>query len=126
MDNVVDFQIPVDDMARAKKFYNSVFGWKLDDIPGMNYTSAITVPIDEKHVPTHTGAINGGMMTRSGVFKAPVVTINVSDIDKAMQKVVKAGGKIAKEKQAIMDMAYLAYIEDTEGNITALWQPIKK
>ncbi len=29
MNKVVHFEIPVDDLARAKKFYSSIFGWKV-------------------------------------------------------------------------------------------------
>ena len=35
MDKVQHFEIPADDMARAKKFYGSVFGWRIQDVPGM-------------------------------------------------------------------------------------------
>ena len=35
MDKIVHFEIPVDDLARAKAFYGSIFGWGLDDVPGM-------------------------------------------------------------------------------------------
>ncbi len=29
MDRVVHFEIPADDLERAKKFYGSIFGWEL-------------------------------------------------------------------------------------------------
>jgi hypothetical protein len=37
MDKVQHFEIPADDMVRAKKFYSSVFRWKIQDVPGMEY-----------------------------------------------------------------------------------------
>ncbi len=40
MDKVVHFEIPVDDLDRAKKFYSSIFGWELQDYQfaeGMTY-----------------------------------------------------------------------------------------
>ncbi len=37
MDKVVHFEIPADDLARAQKFYQSVFGWKMDAVPDMEY-----------------------------------------------------------------------------------------
>jgi predicted enzyme related to lactoylglutathione lyase len=127
MDKVVHFEIPADDLARAKKFYSSVFGWKTEDVPGMEYAMARTVAVDEKtRMPKESGAINGGMMKRIAAVKAPVVTINVDDIDKAMEKVVKAGGKVVTEKQKVMDMGWNAYVKDSEGNVIGVWQNARK
>jgi predicted enzyme related to lactoylglutathione lyase len=126
MDKVVHFEIPADDLARAKKFYSSVFGWKTEDVPGMEYTMAHTVEIGQDRMPKQAGAINGGMMKKNATVKAPVITIDVKDIDKAIEKVVKAGGKLAMEKQKVMDMGYNAYVRDSEGNVIGIWQTIKK
>ncbi|MGD0950872.1 MAG: VOC family protein [Methanotrichaceae archaeon] len=30
--SIVHFEIPVDDLNRAKKFYSQLFGWKLQDM----------------------------------------------------------------------------------------------
>ena len=126
MDKVVHFEIPADDMARAKKFYSSVFGWKTEDVPGMEYTMARTVEVGEDRMPKESGAINGGMMKRMEAVKSPVITINVADIDKALQKAVKAGGKLVGEKQKVADMGWSAYIKDSEGNVIGVWQNINK
>jgi uncharacterized protein len=127
MNEVVHFEIPADDMARAKKFYSSVFGWKLEDVPGMDYTMASTIEVDEKtRMPKRPGAINGGMMKRGGTFKATTLTVDVGNIDNAMQKIIAAGGKLAKEKQKVMDMGWIAYAQDSEGNVVGLWETIKK
>ena len=37
MGKVVHFEIPADDLSRAKKFYNTVFAWKASDVPEMEY-----------------------------------------------------------------------------------------
>jgi hypothetical protein len=37
MDKVIHFEIPADDIERARKFYKSTFGWKMDEVPGMDY-----------------------------------------------------------------------------------------
>jgi predicted enzyme related to lactoylglutathione lyase len=56
---VVHFEIPADDVERAKGFYGSIFGWQLDDVPGLDYTIVRTVDVDERQLPTEPGAING-------------------------------------------------------------------
>lgn len=43
---VVHFEIPADDLDRAKKFYQSIFGWKIIDYPEMQYTIVQTVDVD--------------------------------------------------------------------------------
>ncbi len=61
MDKVVHFEIPVDDLDRAKSFYGSVFGWQLQTMSDMNdYTIAMTTAVDQQtQSPTEPGAING-------------------------------------------------------------------
>ncbi len=34
----VHIDLPATDLARAKRFYGEVFGWKFQDVPDMNYT----------------------------------------------------------------------------------------
>ena len=51
MDKVVHFEIPADDLERAKKFYKTIFGWKMDTVEGMEYVLIETMPVDENHMP---------------------------------------------------------------------------
>src|SRR5918992_2052675 len=92
MDKIVHFEIPADDVARAKDFYGSIFEWGLDDMEGMDYTIVRTVDVDEQQMPKEPGAINGGMMKRSSDTPAPVITINVDSVDDALKKVEAGGG----------------------------------
>jgi len=121
MNGVVHFEIPADDMARAKEFY-AIFGWQLEDFPGMDYVGIRTVPVDENHMPKEAGAINGGMMKRSEHAKAPVIAINVSSVDEYVKKALAAGGKLIVPKKEIGEMGFYAYIADTEGNVIGLWE----
>ena len=38
---VVHFELPADDMERAKAFYAEAFGWTLSTMPEFNYTLAV-------------------------------------------------------------------------------------
>lgn len=124
MDKVVHFEIPVDDLERAQKFYESVFGWKMDRLPGMEYLMIGTTLVDESYLPKEPGAINGAMMKRQHPINFPVITINVPDIDEAMKNVKKMGGEIVRGKTQVWTVGYAAYFKDTEGNIIGLWQKI--
>lgn len=122
MNKVVHFEIPVDDLERAKKFYG-IFDWELTDMPGMNYTLITTVPVDQAtRMPTEPGAINGGMMKRAAQVPTPVVVVEVESIDGCLPKLAAAGGKMVMPKTAVADMGYVAYVKDTEGNVLGLWE----
>jgi len=122
MDKVVHFEIPADDIARAQKFYTTVFEWKMNSIRGMRYTILNTTPTGENGMPKEPGAINGGMLERQEPVKSPVITIDVSNIDEALKKIEQNGGKVVRGKEAVGDMGYAAYFKDSEGNIVGLWQ----
>jgi predicted enzyme related to lactoylglutathione lyase len=122
MDKIVHFEIPADDVARAKKFYGSIFGWELEDMQGMNYTSIRTVAVDEQQMPTEPGAINGGMMKRTSDTPSPVITINVDSIDRALGEVQAGGGRVVQPRQEIPGMGAFAYFKDTDGNTMGLWE----
>jgi hypothetical protein len=121
---VAHFEIPADDLARARKFYSATFGWKLTEVPGMDYTMVSTGPVDEQGMPKEPGAIGGGIGKRGGPLKHPVVTIIVDEITEAEKVIEKNGGKIVQRKQAIGDgaMGHTGYFQDSEGNIVGLYQ----
>ncbi len=127
MGKVTHFELGVDDLDRAKNFYSTVFGWKLDtmDMPGGGqYTGIITTDVDPQTMtPTQPGAINGGMVLRSEtVTPAPVVTIEVSGIDAALAQVESAGGTTVAPRTEIPGMGAYAYFTDLEGNVMGLWE----
>jgi uncharacterized protein len=125
MDKVVHFEIPADDLERAQKFYKSVFGWKMERAPGMEYIMIGTTPVNENFMPEEPGAINGGMMKRQQPITSPVITIRVNNIEDAMKNVKKMGGEMVRGKMQVGEMGYAAYFKDTEGNIIGLWQEIR-
>jgi predicted enzyme related to lactoylglutathione lyase len=121
---VVHFEIPFDDGERARKFYSSVFGWELMEMPEMQYTIVSTGPTDPATGPTEAGFINGGMFARSDEFpgKGPNIVIDVASIEDALKQVEDAGGKTVSEKMPVGDMGFAAYFTDPEGNLMGLWE----
>ena len=130
MDPLVHFEIPVDDLGRARKFYGEIFGWKLTDWPmpdGSTFVGVHTTPIDEKtRLPLKPGAINGGILKRTKNVKAPVFAINVASIDQRVKQVEAAGGKVVMPKMDMMGMGFYAYVSDCDGNVIGLWEDVKK
>lgn len=125
MNKVQHFQIPVDDMERAKKFYQEIFGWEINAVPVMegNYHIATTVPVDEKGHPNVPGGINGGLFSR-GTHGQEVISIviNVPSIDEYIKKIETAGGKVVMPKSPVGDFGLFAQVIDTEGNVLGIWE----
>jgi predicted enzyme related to lactoylglutathione lyase len=115
---VVHFEIPADNVERARSFYREAFGWQITPMPEMDNTVATA----DDGIPTEPGAINGGLFERKPPFSGPVLTIDVDDIDEALAHVEKAGGKVVAGRQAVGEMGYTGYFTDTEGNIVGVWQ----
>ncbi len=128
-DKVVHFEIPVNDMTRAKDFY-SIFGWNMQDWPmpdGSAYVGIRSVEVDEAtHMPKEPGAINGGMVMRDSMASMPILAMQVDSIDATIAQVEAKGGKVVKPKWDVMGMGFYAYISDTEGNTVGLWEDAKK
>jgi predicted enzyme related to lactoylglutathione lyase len=128
MGKVVHFEIPADDLDRARTFYGKVFGWRIDTMPmpgGGEYTGLTTTAVDEKTMtPTEPGAINGGMMQRDAATPAPVITIDVEDIDAALAEIEGAGGSTVTPRTAIPGMGAFGYFKDSEGNVMGLWETV--
>jgi uncharacterized protein len=126
MGRLVHFEIHVEDMERAMKFYEEVFGWKFEDwseYAGMQYYGAIT---GDASVP----GIDGALIQRRG--QAPETgqpmngfscTMGVEDYDSTEKKILDLGGKVAMPKYALPGMAWQGYYTDTEGNIIGIHQP---
>ncbi|MFG6116101.1 VOC family protein [Halobacillus sp. MO56] len=126
MGRIIHFEIHVDDMERAKKFYGEVFGWRFEDwsdFAGMPYFGAVTG--DEKEP-----GINGALMQRQSAppevnqaVNAYTCTMGVEDYDSIETKILSQGGKVAMPKSALPGMAWQGYYMDTEGNIFGIHQP---
>ena len=125
MDRVVHFEIPAENLERAKKFYSENFGWKLNQLgPEMgNYVLVHTGPTDAQGMPQDRAFINGGLMPRDPSASAPVLVIAVADADQAVEKVKKSGGRLVGEILDIPNVGRYARVQDTEGNVIAVIKP---
>jgi hypothetical protein len=119
MGKVRAFNVPVNDMASAKRFYEDVFGWEISPIPGSGggYHHARTSLSDADGEPLERGTINGGLfMKGTNGIESVFFEIEVDDIDGMISKVVSLGGKLVKEKRPLMDFAQFAIVQDPDGN----------
>jgi len=119
---VVHFEIPFDDGDRARTFYREAFGWTINEIPELHYNIVQTGPTADGGFPAEVGYIGGGMLKRESPTDRPVITIDVDDIDTALEKIESLGGSKILGRQEVGEMGYAAYFKDVEGNLMGLWQ----
>jgi predicted enzyme related to lactoylglutathione lyase len=121
--NVSFFAINADDVPRARKFYEAVFGWKFEPWG----------PPDFYLIETGAGpgTVPGGLQERRELVRGQKMigfecTIDVVDIDRAIRDVEANGGRLVSSKFYIPTVGTVAYVVDTEGNIVGLRQPETK
>lgn len=126
---IVHFEIPADDVLRAKDFYTKTFGWQIEkfDMPnesstgGEPYYMVRTTEIDENNMAKTPGAINGGMMKRANPGHVFTNYISVDSIDDMAKTIEKNGGTMMMPKTEIAEgMGWIAMFKDTEGNVVGL------
>ncbi len=116
MPRPVHFEISADDVERAKEFYESVFGWKIERWGG---------PIEYWNIQTgdqDTVGIDGGLMKREGQPPGTVNTIDVPDIDEYMARAKDAGATLVMDKMPVPGVGWMAYFNDTEGNVFGIME----
>lgn len=114
------FEIYVDDMARAKKFYESVLGTNLEGIGDPSDAS-----IDMQAFPSDMEKYGaGGALVKMDGFPAGgnsiLVYFSCEDCATEEARVEGAGGKIQREKMSIGDYGFITLAFDTEGNMFGL------
>jgi len=114
------FEISVADMNRAKKFYETIFGIKMDqrEMMGMQMTF---FPASQNMDGKVSGALVKGPMHKPSADGAKIYLNGNPDLANALSKIEAAGGKVTMPKTKISDdIGFMAFFMDTEGNIVAL------
>ena len=114
MPHLAHFAINADDVPRARRFYERVFGWKFNawGPPGFyQIDMGAAAP----------GAVLGALQGRRELVKGrPTIgyecTISVPSIDDTIKAVLANGGKTVLEKSVIVGVGALAFFQDPEGN----------
>jgi predicted enzyme related to lactoylglutathione lyase len=107
------------DLAAAKAFYTTVFGWDYDDQPlpdGGNYTNATL----EGHNVAGMSEMNPEMAAQMPPVWSTYLAVD--DVDAVAAKVPDAGGTIMMPAMDVMDAGRMAMITDPTGAAVGLWQ----
>lgn len=110
--NVVHVEIPAANLETSGKFYADLFGWKLQNVPEMNYTM------------WEAGDGSGGGFPKVSADNPAgqvLVYIDSDDIEADLKTVVKLGGKVFRQKTEIPGMGWFGIFQDPTGNVLALY-----
>lgn len=115
---VVWFEIYVNDLDRAKKFYESVFKTELEELPtpeGNEGMNMLSFPMEMN------GAGAAGALVKMEGFEAggsgTIVYFASDDCATEESRVEKAGGKIFRAKESLGEYGFMVLAKDTEGNM---------
>jgi hypothetical protein len=111
------FEIYVQDMARARKFYETVLGVKLEKLEGPDLEMwAFPMVMGQ-------GGTSGSLVRAAGVpsgGNGTLVHFRCEDCAVEASRVLPAGGKLEREKMSIGPHGFIALAYDTEGNMIGL------
>ncbi len=114
------FEIPATDMARAKKFYESVFEIEMKTMEMHGFEMAFFPSSDNME-----GKVSGALVkghTHKPTTDGVVIYLNANpDIQTIIDRIEKSGGKVVMPRTLINEqVGYMAFFIDSEGNRMAL------
>lgn len=112
------FEIPAKDFGRAKKFYETITGTTIEEMPFEQGKYGVFQYDREKQ------GVGGGLVQMDGMNpSADGVTIYLpggEDLSDQLAKIEPAGGQVIMPKTSIGENGFFALFLDTEGNKLAL------
>jgi len=113
--NLAAFAIHVDDVQRARRFYEAVFGWTFEPWGPPDF---YLIHTGDEQSPGVQGLMHKRMTPRAqgdgpNCFEC---TISVDDVDAIAAAVKKHGGKVTMEKSKIPTVGEVIYFDDPDGN----------
>jgi predicted enzyme related to lactoylglutathione lyase len=121
MPNTFDWiEIRTNDIERAARFYEALFGWNILDREQAGGTDIWI--FDTGGEPRLENLRRGGIWMRPAEGGIGVVVyVRVDDIDATLQRVVELGGKVAGPRLSLPG-GYAAFFTDPTGNLLGLYQ----
>jgi len=118
--NLSRFAINADDVPRARRFYEQVFGWRFEPWGPPNF---YLIETGKEHVE----AVGGLLQERRELVPGARMvgfecTIGVDNIDQTIRAIEANGGKLAMPKFHIPTVGTGVYFFDTEGNVAGAMQ----
>lgn len=115
------FEIYVDDIDRARRFYERVLDREMFDLPsaeGFEDMKMVVFPMEDD-APNASGALVQMKGVEAG-GNSTVVYFSSDNCEVEQNRVEAAGGKIMKSKFSIGEYGFISLVLDTEGNCIGL------
>ena len=112
------FELPVNDMQKAKRFYESTFGYSLQNPIELNGFLMSFFPMARQGTGAAGSLIQGPGYAPS--HRGTLIYFSVEDIPPIEKKIAQNGGKVHKPKFSIGQYGFISICEDSEGNRIAL------
>ena len=107
------FEIPVEDMARAKAFYERVFGLSLEE-HRMGPNLMAWFPMETDVTGAAGALVEGGGYEPSD--RGVLVYFTAPDLEAALARARDGGGRVITERTGIGEHGFIGIILDSEGN----------
>jgi uncharacterized protein len=118
--NLSHFAIECDDVERAKRFYEAVFGWRIEPWGPPGFYQIFTGTAEH---PGVLGALQGRRAALTGTgLRGFECSFGVDSVKQTIAKVVANGGSVAMAEFRIEGVGNGAFFLDTEGNRFAAMQ----
>lgn len=119
MDNIgTYFEIPVNDLDRAIKFYSFVFD--------CDFVRDVIHDCEMAYFPLNEGQGISGALAKGDIYKPSIegslIYLSTFDIDAVIKKVLEIGGEELFPKTEVPNIGYSAEFKDCEGNRVGLFQ----
>lgn len=111
--DITHIDIPVSDTGRATRFYGTLFGWRIEEVPGYEGYPMWQAP---------NKISGGGLAPRSEDFRSPRSYVEVDSIDKVLAQVAELGGTVRLPRTPIDETSWFAAFVDPDGNEIGLFE----
>jgi predicted enzyme related to lactoylglutathione lyase len=121
MTNAVNwFEIYVDDMDRARRFYETVFQVELESLtdPTEDGLNMMAFPFDPAQMGSSGAIVH--MPDMPAGQNSTVVYFNCEDCAVEEARVAAAGGEVKRSKMSIGEYGFVSILNDSEGNLIGL------
>ena len=110
----VHVELHTKDLPKARKFYESLFGWDLKDMPMPGGHSYTMIGVGE--------GVGGGMMADPSVDPHWLAYVGVDDVRAKTAQAKSLGATVLQDVMEVGEYGTMSVIRDPSGAVLALWQ----
>jgi uncharacterized protein len=113
LNTVCFFELPADDFEPLQRFYQELFNWTFEKVPGGFRYYKINMGQDTP---------KGGMTARQDPAHTPVNYVKVESVEKSLEKAQQLGAKLVVSRKPVPGAGWFAVLLDPQGNRLGLWE----